>query len=157
MLTLAVAAAGCRSLPEPDKAMALQPETAARYFKALVANGEYGKAHLLLSSDTRSRIKQEVFAMALQSYPTLRKLLLESEIAYMEQGGRPTLLVGTPAADAAFPLVKEFDKIWTIEIGANEWERLQKRGEEWLFHQFEKAGGYHVFPPDYQFRPLSRR
>jgi hypothetical protein len=148
---------GCRSLPEADKSKARDPETAVEYLMTLIRRGEYGKAHYLLSAETRQHLRAEPFALALQSYPTLRRLILATRIRGLVEPHRVQLENPVLGIEPAFELRKEFDAIWTVHIGKAEWDLLLERGREFVFLQFEREGGYHVFPPDHKFVPLSSR
>lgn len=155
--TLPAWSAACQSIPEADKSQARNPETVVDYMLSLIRRGEYGKAHFLLSAETRERLRPEAFSLALHSYPSLRRIILATRVGGLDAGGRIRLENPLLGLQPAFELRREFETIWTLHIGKAEWEALVDRGREFVFHQFDREGGYQVFPPDHKFAPLPRR
>lgn len=157
MVPVATLSSACGSLPEAHRSQAKDPATVMEYMLALIRRGEYGKAYYLLSAETRQYLSSEVFSLSLKSYPSLRRLILASRFVGLDAEGRACLENPLLAIQPSFELRKELDTIWTLHIGKAEWEAILERGKEFVFHQFEREGGYHVFPPDHKFTPLSRR
>lgn len=141
--------------PEPKAPENWTPENSVRYMLGLIRAGNFGKAHFMFSAETRSYLKAEAFAAALHSYPTLRRVVAATQIVGgADVGKRGRILVRNRVLgwQQEIDLRQEFG-LWTVHLPRDRMDVLIHRLREKVFQVFDRQGGLHLFPPDYDFLP----
>lgn len=152
---------GCISTPEPpEKAKVWDPNTSVAFFTGAVKSGEYDLAYQALSADTKKHLPMEGLVLAMDSYPSLRRVLGATEAHHVDVSGeraRVRLCNAKMGVSYEIGLKKEFGKLWAIDISAQELQELTQIGKDWLALQWEDDLGRTLFPPDARPRTVNFR
>ena len=155
-----VFAAGCGPVQDPpDKGWVQIPEKALDFFTGCLRARKYDFAHLALSTATQKQVPMEALIMAMDSYPTLRRLVAASETRRVEvQGSRGRVTVWNRFLGLQWQvtLKKEHGDLWAIDVSPDELEKLSRAIKAWLDAQFEDTLGRTLFPPDARTVPGRR-
>ena len=161
-----LAGVGCATAtpcPEIEDARARlkDPAQAFRVFQDYVACGEYGRAHDLLSGETKRRLPYPAFFAGLTAFEAPRRMLLDArvhavEVAEGAKGGR--LRVCNPEFGLSRDLgVTKFLTIWVLDLAQEDLDAFQERAVTWYRRQVRRADGWHfAYPPDWDYAPVAR-
>src|ERR1043166_3785143 len=126
-------------------------------FQKYLAEGEYSKAHELLSKDTKTRLQYPAFFIVFASYEAPRRLVAKTEVHKVDPAGRILLCSPEFGVSREVRLVKFMGKIWTLELTPDDIDYFRGRPMEWYRHQVKSADGWHfAYPPDWTYAPLRR-
>jgi hypothetical protein len=143
--------------PEVLRERLKDPRETWAVFRDLVRAREYGKAHELLSAETRKALPYEAFVIAFTAFDASRRLVAAGEAhGYDPASGR--LRLCNPEFGIGRDLkVAKFVTIHVLDFSRDDLEYFKGRALSWYRHQVKRADGWHfAYPPDWTYAPLAR-
>jgi len=124
-------------------------------FQELMAAGEYGTAHKLLSPEAMKRIPFEAFYIAFASYEPPRRLVAALRV---HASGDGKVRLCSPEFGVTRDIrIQKFLSIYTLDFTSDDIEFLKGRPMAWYRLQVKRADGWHyAYPPDWTYAPLAR-
>ena len=130
-------------------------------FQDYVRCGEYGRAHDLLSADTKRRLPYPAFFAGLTAFDAPRRMLTEATVHAVEvpegaASGR--IRVCNPEFGFSRSLgVSKFLTIWVLDLAQEDLDAFQEQAVSWYRRQVRRADGWHfAYPPDWDYAPVAR-
>lgn len=146
-------------LPALRKRLA-DPAQAFPVFRELVAAGQYGTAHELLSPAARRAVPVEALTLAFGGVEAARRLVAGLEAHATESSGdagRTRVCGAEFGATRELKLAKFLGRIWTLDLTREDVEYFRGRTLGWYRFQVRRADGWHfAYPPDWTYAPMRR-
>lgn len=167
-LSVSALLSACAAAPEPpamsDEQVksrikeAAEARTAYASFADFIRHGNYAKAHLMLSQETRRRLTVEEFVVVLNTFEVMRRMLTEAQVHDVRaEGAAGSIRVCNPEfrVSEEFHLVKEMGVYWTFDLTGDQVQRLSDGVMGWYGSRHDD-GSRHAYPAGYP-HPDARR